>query len=458
MKRILLPVLVLSLVPYFILAFFSYPSTDDFAYANYVLDHGLWAAQGHVYTSWSGRYLATFLLSLNPVAQKWIWGFPLIPLVLLGGFWASLVYFCRKWTVNFLDRAQSLTVATLLFSLTISFMQIPVQAFYWLAGSVTYTFPLILTTLAAGLMVDLFRHGDLTKRQWLFVVLVGPIVVGCNETIMLQWMTGILIFQLFFFLQHRRLSRHLILGTLLSAVGSAVVFLAPGNSVRTSHFEDAHRPFYAIYRTVGASIEHFVQFLSPALILFSLLAIVWCLDNKDRLTKTLVAQVPTWIPRTLFALMLFSAFFPAMWAMGGNPPKRVDNTTYYWYLLFWFLNLIHWVHAKPEKFERLHSRWPNLFAPRVLLPLALVSLFLVGNHRHAFTDLAKASKFSSEWKERQVKSEQVAQANKGSSLVFSPLKNKPKIIFNEDLTPNPEEWHNMAWAQYFDLGSVRITQ
>jgi hypothetical protein len=91
-RRVFFMGILISLVPYFILAFFSYPSTDDFAYATKVLDYGFWAGQIETYNTWSGRYFATLLLSFNPVAQKWIWGFPLLPIALLLGLWGSLWY------------------------------------------------------------------------------------------------------------------------------------------------------------------------------------------------------------------------------------------------------------------------------------------------------------------------------------------------------------------------------
>lgn len=449
LKRLTLAVVLTTLVPYFVLSFFAYPSTDDFAYANHVLQHGVWGAQSHIYQTWSGRYVANLLLSLNPVAQKWIWGFPILPLLLLLGLWGSLYFLCRQWSGKQISRSEGFFIASFLLSLVLSFMQIPVQAFYWLAGSVTYTLPLILATFAAGLGLDLFRDGELAPARWAFLFLAGPLIVGCNETIMLQWMTGLVVVQIFFWLQYRRWPLPLGILTALSLAGAVVVIKAPGNAVRTSHFADAHRPFYALYRTVGASLEHLVQFLSPALLLFSLLFIAWAIQNRERLAQLFAPQVPAWIPRAAFGMMLFTAFFPALWSMGGNPPKRVDNTTYFWFVLFWFLLLAHWVYMKPETFARWRTLRPWLFDRRWLGPAALLSLILIGNHRHALMDLFVAPQFRHEWHLRQQLSEQTVAACATPELQFEALTHHPRILFNEDFTNDPNHWNNLAWATYF---------
>lgn len=484
MRRVFFMGILISLVPYFILAFFSYPSTDDFAYATKVLDYGFWAGQIETYNTWSGRYFATLLLSFNPVAQKWIWGFPLLPIALLLGLWGSLWYALNSVlhgastatddddddyrSHSLLSKKQIFWLATALFSLFLSHIQTPVQAFYWMAGAVTYTVPLILVSFAAGLFFKLYRQGKLYFRHWLALLIFAPIIVGSNETIMLQWMALLSLLLYFLFRKYRKINLGLLGVFLLSFMGSLVVILAPGNKVRTSHFQDAHRPFYAIYRTIGACIEHSVQFLSLPLILLSLVVFGWTLQNREAVLARIPSRMPKWLMLGFFSTMMISAFFPSMWAMGGNPPERVDNTTYFWFLLFWLLTLVIWVAQHPERYQGWLKKRPELFRPERLLILSVLALLLVDNHRIAYSNLFVAKNYQEEWTTRQAQSEKAGldglagldgiEASIKMRIEFAPLKNKPKIIFNEDLNVDPTHWNNEAWSKYFGLTSVRTLE
>lgn len=458
--------ILISLAPYFILAFFSYPSTDDFAYATKVLDYGFWAGQIETYNTWSGRYFATLLLSFNPVAQKWIWGFPLLPISLLLGLWGSLWYAfnsaLHENSPPLLPKKQIFWLSTVIFSIFLSHIQTPVQAFYWMAGAVTYTVPLILVTIASGLFFKLYRQGTLHFRHWIALVIFAPIIVGSNETIMLQWMALLSLLLYFLFRKYRKINLGLIGVFLLSFMGSLVVILAPGNKVRTSHFQDAHRPFYAIYRTIGACIEHSVQFLSLPLILLSLIVLAWTLQNREAVLARIPSRMPKWLMLGFFSTMMISAFFPSMWAMGGNPPERVDNTTYFWFLLFWLLTLVIWVAQHPERYQGWLKKRPELFKSERLLVLSVLALLLIDNHQIAYSNLFVAENYQKEWKTRQAQSEKAGlEGLEGSSktrIEFAPLKNKPKIIFNEDLNVDRTHWNNEAWSKYFGLTSVRTLE
>jgi hypothetical protein len=52
---------------YLYLSFFCVPAVDDYTFAFLVKDKGLLAAQEYWYTTWTGRYTSSFLISLNPL-------------------------------------------------------------------------------------------------------------------------------------------------------------------------------------------------------------------------------------------------------------------------------------------------------------------------------------------------------------------------------------------------------
>ncbi len=125
-------------------------------------------------------------------------------------------------------------------------------------------------------------------------------------------------------------------------------------------------------------MDHFFNFLSLPMLLGGALLVFWVYHHRDRFALGEKGAAPEVRRRALrvnlwlyFGVMYFS-FFPAMWAMGGNPPSRVDNMTYLYHLMFLASTLTLWVLACPEKWHR----W--LVSESARPPLALMSVVLQG--------------------------------------------------------------------------------
>lgn len=57
----------LIILPFLFVAFFNYPSADDFVFAYKVKSMGFFQAQYDWYVHWTGRFFSTFMLSLHPL-------------------------------------------------------------------------------------------------------------------------------------------------------------------------------------------------------------------------------------------------------------------------------------------------------------------------------------------------------------------------------------------------------
>lgn len=445
--------MVLVLVPYLALSFFVHPSADDYTYANGFQSLGFLEAQKNVYESWSGRYVATALMSVNPVSLHWLEGYKWIPIALFLALFGSIFLVLSTLTSSLLDRRERWVATLGFFCLFLYQLPSPSQAFYWMAGSFNYMVPLILVNISLSLLIPYVQKGS-PPSFWLkgiTLAILSGLIIGSNETIMVVWGAMTFISLLFFWKLHHRLSYSLILLLIVEAALAIFVLMAPGNAVRGSHFENSHRPFYAIVRTVGASFEHIAQFISLPLILATLLALPLLLGRIDRCHWNFKKTWP-WVWLSLGALF-FCSFFPALWSMGGQPPKRVDNMTYLFFLFFWWVLLAHLVGLKRPSLKNWLSR-QKWYHWNGLATVFLVLIFFTGNNGRSIRDLAlRAQPYDQVMKKRY----QILRQNQGMDIEVPAINKPPKTIFFGDIVEDPTHWHNVGVAQFFNLRSIRVT-
>ena len=66
-------ILVIMLLPFAVLSFFSHPQADDFDAATTTMRLGYFKAMEKVYESWNGRWFSTAVMLANPSAT-WMAG------------------------------------------------------------------------------------------------------------------------------------------------------------------------------------------------------------------------------------------------------------------------------------------------------------------------------------------------------------------------------------------------
>ena len=146
---------VLSVLPFVVLAFDSHPALDDFSDA--VLRHrlGFWGAQADLYRNWTGRYATSVLLmDLSPLrARAWPAFYFLVPvgalLALAGSLFALFTALAGPaWAVKHRVLATGAVLGLWL-------AQAPsvAECLYWYNGMAVYSLPLAWAT--AGTMACL---------------------------------------------------------------------------------------------------------------------------------------------------------------------------------------------------------------------------------------------------------------------------------------------------------------
>ena len=349
---ILIAALVLSLIPLYGAAIFSYPGVDDYRYG--ATTHAVWTQTGSLfetvkeaarvaqqtYTSWQGSLSAIFLMALHPgIFGARLYG--LSTAILLTVLAVSTVCFTTTLCkiVFKMDGATALCLACLSGICCVQFVPVPVEAYYWFNGGVYYTFYFGLSLLSATLLIR--RRVRRTALQWpmlVFLMLLigtGNLVTGLLGCVLLAgyalWSQGLK--------KERDAAVWVLLAALLGAF--AVNALAPGNGVRQSeHADGAQQAVPAILAAMGDGARYSLRWLAgPApFVLLAAAPLIW----RGVRQSALRFRAPLLVSLGSF-LLLSAGFTPNEYALSMPGEARLIDIQFYLFVLLSLINLIWYI-------------------------------------------------------------------------------------------------------------------
>lgn len=468
MRRILLFRLgvLLALAPFLLLTAFNHPFLDDFRFANSTREHGLWAVQGWLYQTWTGRATSSFFMTvLNPVTYGWLGGVK----VLAAGFflaqWASMTFFIRSLLHTALRAACSwgsaIWVAGLLLALFCNAAPAPFSFLYWFCGAVGYQIPLMGLLCFSALALRA-GWGPEAGRRRCAVLACGPLVLAMagNELTILQ---GVPILAFLGYALPQRSRSKWWLWLAVGALAAASDILAPGNWLRASAMAPSSDRLYD-YRwlvLLPRSAYSAVLFLGRPMVLLSLLAAggagLWLGFAQRTATQPLPRR---WRVLLLaFGLLNSVGFVLFRYLIVGAPLPRALNEM----LLVMLISLAALAWAAARQLPALATWQP--FVQRAGLPLVIliVGLGAAGHVPEAWWELAtSAAPFDAQMKDRYVRLRAAHQAGTAAvglpplrlryGRVLIPLQRfDPTVEFDVDLTPGCASVPNWIVARYFKV-------
>lgn len=344
-KRLAFLLVVLLLLPFVVLCFYSHPSLDDFSDALQRRTQGFWVMQYNLYMHLTGRLFTSVLLSeLSPVAHGALSAYWLVPLLTLVLLMSSLYFLVvsvvgRSWSTS-----SRVLAAAILLALWLLQNPSVAESVYWFNGLAVYTVP---TALLVYWLATLVRYWLASTRahaaRWLALnVLLGTCVLWSNEIIALplvaataglalwEWQRG----------GRRRLALAGVLVWFCAAL--AVSFLAPGNMARAGIIDVPVPIAWVLMGSAGGAAYMVLNWTSSG-VLVAVTLLAW-----PALTR-LVAAPPPAIRRlasltpaaigvagACVLLLLPLAAVPNYWATGGLMPPRARASMYLLFLLGWF--------------------------------------------------------------------------------------------------------------------------
>ena len=470
-KRILaialLVMLVVSLLPLYTAARYSYAGVDDYRYGR--TTHAVWtstysvfetvAEAGRVaaatYTDWQGSIAAIFLMSLHPgVFGDHIYG--LSTVLLLTALVLCVLYFVQT-ACRHIFRAEtddSFIVACIAAICCVQFVPSPVESYYWFNGGVYYTFFFSLSLFAAAILIRRTRQ----RNAWQCAVLVitalllgfGNLITGllcCVLLALYAASTGLL---------HRR---DLFLWVLLAvlAVAFACNVFSPGNGVRQAeNAEKAKDVLPAVFSAVQDAFVYIVQWLqTPALFVCLLpVPLLWQMAERSQLQFRFPILVSV-----ASVLLLAAGFTPNEYALGFPGEARIVDIQYYMFVLLLLLNVL-WYTGWVRRRCRISVRGLRIVAVTVVSAAAIAACTITIHTRNSATASAillqtsgKAQSYAAVWERRLAILRNPTETN----VVLPKLSQQPPLLCMVDLAStqsDPFYFYNEQVAAYFGIDTV----
>lgn len=461
-KRLLNPaiaaiVILLTLLPFAILSYYSHPQADDFSAAATTLRLGYFKAVASVYSVWNGRFFSTALMQANPLAFGSITACKLIPFaVLLFLFWTLLV-FIKAVFPQIQKSNERILCALVLLALYLSRMPSLVQGFYWISGAINYQLANGMMLLLWAQMTKLADSHRTGSRKWTLTAAILLIfaVSGSNETHMATMLFIFAAALAWRSIKNRSIDNFFAVFFILAAIASAIVIIAPGNYARMAHDSHAATDLAAILKQSAAVTAQLVrdQATNP---LFLILTVCAILFFTSKLQNSSV-RGPSFSPGAFLVFWICGILVtvvPVVRVLGWVP-DRVLNVTVLIFIAGWFL-LIHEVIRRMlvQGSFRLGNASASRYIMAILIGLAILSLWRSGNVQAGWKNLldGSAARYDSELRER------YAQIQKCTDeiCVVPPLTVSPSILFHEDIGPDPDFWLNRPYAEYFGKKAIML--
>ena len=453
---------VLTIAPFLLLSLYNHPSADDFCYTVYANSMDFWEVQLDHYLTWTGRYTATYLLTLSETDTNNLLDHRFLPIVLLISFPISIYFFFHQ----LFPRAKTLHKFSLTFVIFFSFMAsatVISEAFYWKPAALTYQLALILGFIFFGLFLSLDRtKGNPKILLTILISLLGIFIIGLNETTMIMLCAVLFLLLVVNSFRNKRIDPARAVIFVFALLAAIIVIKAPGNSVRMGD-KSEKMDFMFSYTSSKELAKWFIlhqwlPLLIPVIILFwrSLKRTALLIRSRYRLHGLSLWHILLY--GLFFYGLVLLTFFPSFWSQGGQPPGRTINTICLLSItgiIAFVLLLIIYLENKNIGPMRM-SRATQLFAAMAVL---LTIAHQTPNIRVAYRDLLKgrAEKYDSEMQQRY---ELIEDCNNQECIV-PPIKNRPHTIFAYDLASKETSetyYYNQCMEEYFGRRSLFVSQ
>ncbi len=487
---------------------FSRYAADDYCTAGQVHLAGFLDAQSRLYVGWSGRFAATFLVTLAEVAGPL--AVPGLPVLALLAWLAATTWAVYEllWTLG--RRVPVLAAVVLAAVLVFATLRTTAdlgQALFWQTGLLTYLFPLVLATVDVGWLARVGRGARGRAPAAVGVSFALSFVAGgTSETFAAAQVTALALAGVIAYLAEARpgggqqirayaatqpLLAMLLAGLVGAVLAMVILAVAPGNNVRQQT---------AVQIPLAIALPRAVEFTQGWLrltfarphiiVLLLLVGIPSTIGAATESTTTadpqFAANTHNTDPRTdrravaaperprqmaaraysahgvapvlgllATALVLLACMLPAFYALGSNPPGRAQVVPQY--VLVCSLAVLGWLLGTSQA-ARLcpiprHPGISWLVAGGLLVLLALGPLRATSD---SVQQIGPARAYAAAWD--QLDRDVRAERRQGvQDVTVRPLPPTGLVQNLDFVGPNRHDWFNECVARYYDLNTIAST-
>ncbi|MBF6609055.1 MAG: hypothetical protein ITG00_10015 [Flavobacterium sp.] len=451
-------ILIYTLLPFLLLCIYSVPLGDDFWYASGFRNHGMIGAQTSWYQEWSGRYMATFLIStFNPVSYGHLnLGF-LHPLALFFGTVISLKFLIDTVIDYFklpINRILSLRIILFFY---LNYLPDLGESFYWMAGAYTYQVPVIFLFVYAGLLIRIFNKASIKSNviNILLAIICLAIILGSNEVLVVYLCFFNSIIALYLLVVARSSFIKFIPLLIVTAILSFFMIFAEGNFARAGLFE---KPSFHLLKSGIHSLSRgmFVLFFWIPALMILLLSIrgfseiktlnVFLFEKLSNRRSLIIVIVASLI------LIVWMGFFPSIYATKWIP-QRAYTPIFAIFTMVFIMMLIAILRHFPA-LVRINLLLSGDFrASAILQMLLIVTLSHNCNVMNAYVDLT-SGKASSHYNQVMGTYDEL-KSTSSDTIYVKELAKRPLIM--PIRWPQPHnQLANSIWEDYFGVESIEL--
>lgn len=444
---------IFTVLPLLILSFFNNPASDDFEYGIESQIEPFFSLQIRRYLVWSGRYFSNGLLSiLDPLVYDNYFWFKIIPIIVIALFIFALLFLLNNLNA-FISKQEKFAIIGLLMFLYIIQMPNVAESFFWLPACYTYQIPQIFILFFVSFLIKYYQ----TKKYFYFIIscVCLAVFMGCNEitTISFTWIfTFLLVYSSIVF---KKVSKILVILSILVFIFAAIEILAPGNYVKSQHIVGRHNFVVSGVKSVAISTELISKWFPIITIVF-----LFCIDsictflNNDCLNKKYIIN-PIVSFGFLFVLVSIG-FFPGYWSINYPIPTRSQNAIYFLFIFLYLYFLVTLTnYLKIDNF--IDFKRQKQF--KVILGIVILFLaFSSENINNSYKDLLLGRAYIYDI-EMQNRFQFIKKCEKAHCVLFPLNPNTPLTIYSREvmgLTNDKNNWKNLEIARYFGKKSIII--
>ena len=471
-------VLGFMLAPVLYISRYARPVLDDFDYGLYIQDSvengfnifgilkGAWESCKHLYETWQGTYASCFIMPLHPgmISEK-CYGLTTWILVgmLLGAFWILILTIKKNY---FKTKKLKVFYWALLMTVVLALgMPYPVEGLYWYVGAMHYI-PWVATTVINMAVILKLYHSDVKKKNiWLLILscILSFVTSGGNQCT--AFANILLVFLAVIVFAIKKQKKYIVSSFIVSVIGFIIMWIAPGNDVRQSHFNPP-----GVVGTLTECVKYAVNFalewsnliLLAIVILFIPLIIQMAKAAKD----SVLCKYP--LITVLSSVMVYCGMLCVpYYGTAQMGPYRLINIIWVYFVVAVIFDACIVVGALERKYDVLASI-DRIIEDQSIYTKALIFTICAGMIFCFSSSNTKMDSTSYEAVKEVLRNEaqiyaaefdarlEIYMDDSIKDVVLTPLTTHPRLLFMEDLTSDENYWTNDSVAAFYDKNSVKV--
>ncbi|GEM_PF-5634406 len=457
LQTLLAAALACGVLVFLINGFFAHPWTDDYYYSALARDKGFFTAWHHHYTHFNGRYFSISLVLVNPLVYGQLWGYKVLPSLLILGLMTSILLIVSEFTREFLSIRTRLTFSLAILLVYLDQMPDIRPGLYWMSGSLTYQVGIIILFFFLALLLRLYNDG--WQRPWWKLVpllMLAGVLPGTNELLLFITLPMVCFSLGYDYTHQKKAIAPLCAALAVLAIGTCVALLAPGNTARLASYTGNRDSLLAVQQTVEAALSAILFWASTPLVLILTFVVTATVAKKPEL-KASFAKIPPIITASGLLFIMLACFFPPFWSTGLYPERRVVNISYLLFLVVWLLNTATIAARVTLSKTLFHGQTSTLNVIAYLASSGLLIILLFFSHSNLLLvtrDLLSGRSYRYDL-ELQKRNSNIQQSTLPHYEV-EPLENIPTSLFFSDIDLTKEGWVNQSYAYYYGKESIVV--